>query len=305
MTLTDASDHRLIGWNGLTIRLPKSWECIVSGPCHLLVELNFQPVFELRWEKKGSRTAADLLSTVLQGLTRQTENPVCRVSPPEEFKTLALKTGAAALSWETGKRLTGLLWQCATCNSAIFCHLHHHPDVQSVQMALVLESLGCHSQQNAPAFWSIQDFQLVLPPTVSLDSYTLAPGLSRLTFHHEHLVLHYLRLAPASERLKSTSLPQLLKTLHTELAPGEILTDSFDMFECRNCPSQSQQILSRLRRQKPFYWGRIWHYEKQNRLLALTAESLRPIDLDTVHSLCTDYEIIPFPFTAGTVSQQS
>lgn len=300
-TATPASKRR-IGWNGLTLTLPISWEVIVSGESHLLIEHDFKPVAEIRWEKVEEWSQDNIFETIRRSFATS-EKDVQRISLPKPYAALAHQHRAAGFSWNGEKQLSGLLWQCAICDTVVFCHLFRHPETGSAEVASMLESVHCHLDNGAQPFWSIQDIHLTLPRSFRFSDYTFAAGLSRLAFNDGDLYLQFCRLAPAVKRLEKNPLVQLLDTLQGGLVPEEILADSPQIYECRNRPSASQRLLTRLRRQRPFRWGRIWHDAPHNRLLSVTAESVRPIDLNTVHRICAHYEIIPFTHAAIDVSQ--
>ncbi len=281
-----------ISWNGLQCALPRSWEVIVSGPCHLLIEHDFHPVMELRWEQAGDNINTDIFEIIRRSFAKTTDTVITKVVLPKEFSPLTQQYTLIPVSWEPGNRLNGLLWQCSLCGTVIFCNIAAHPNISWAQLEPVLNSICCHSESDEAAFWSIQDFQLHIPRSFSFSDYTFAAGLSRLAFHGDDLDLQLCRLAPAAERLSGNSLSQLLSTLQGDLVNEEILTNTATLHERKNAPHTAHQLLTRLRRRNPFCWGRIWHNEKANRILAVTAESKRPIDLKTVHSISSRYEIV-------------
>jgi hypothetical protein len=290
---------RDIRWNGLQCTLPQPWDVIVSGPCHLLIEHNFQPVIEIRWEQVASSSGKDFFEIIKSSFARTTETTITKVDLPKDYSTLARQHTPTAVSWEPGVSLNGLLWQCSFCDTVIFCHLIPHPDISPAHLAPVLESVCCHTEKDEPAVWSIQDFQLQIPNFFSFSDFTFAAGLSRLAFRSDTLHLQFCRLAPAAERLRGNSLCQLLNTLQGDLFNEETLINTPALHERKNTPHTAHQLLTRLRRRNPFCWGRIWHDKETNRILAVTAESKRPIDLNTVHSICSHYEIVQTTKTAA------
>lgn len=291
-TRTFPAGQRLIGWNGLHLTLPVSWEIMVKGPRHLLVESDFAPVLEIRWDTGGNDSLDDIIATARQRFA-DVQPDVRRICPPESFAALSANTDIAWLSWHGENHPDGLLRQCPDCGTVILCRLFHHRHGMASRIAEVLASVQCHPHPGASPLWSIQDFQLSLPPGFAFIDSTFAAGLSRLAFSGNGLYLQFCRLAPAAARLAAYSLPQLLGTQLGGPLPEDIITNSLMIYECRNKPSTSCRLLSRLRRARPFRWGRIWHDAPHNRLLTVTAESTRAIDLNIVHELCLSYEIVP------------
>jgi hypothetical protein len=295
---TNSDNIRHRGWNGLRCTLPEFWDAIVSGPFHLLIEHDFHPVMEIRWEQVTDNSNKDLFEIIRRNFARTTETTITKVDLPKEFSALAQRHTLTTVSWEPSGRLNGLLWQCSSCSTIIFCNITPHPDISLAQLRPVLESVCCHPENEDLAFWSIQDFQLHIPRSFSFSDYTFAAGLSRLAFRGDGLHLQFCRLAPATERLRGNSLSQLLSTLQGDLVDEETLMNTPTLHERKNMPHTAHQLLTRLRRRNPFCWGRIWHNVEANRILAVTAESKRPIDINTVHSISSHYEIVQIPKAA-------
>ncbi len=284
---------RLIGWNGLQFHLPLTWEVIVSGPCHLLIEYDFAPVLEIRWHTGGNSTPENIFETTRRHFS-STKSNVSKITIPKPYAIFAKRNGVTAVSWHDDNHLDGLIWQSEVSRTVIFCHLFRHTEASSKEVTALLESLQCNVGIPVPCTWSIQDFTLNLPTGFRYIDSTFKAGLSRIAFTNDNLQLQFCRLAPAATRLTTNSLPQLLSTLLGDVSMDETLIDKESLHECQNNPSTFRQFLSRMRKQRPFHWGRIWHDSQNNRLLSLLAESKHPISLNTVHNLCTHYEIIPF-----------
>lgn len=294
--------QRLIGWNSLHLALPASWEAMVSGPHHLLIEYNFAPVLEIRWDSEGTGSPKDILTKATQRFA-DLRHDVQEINPPLPFAALSARRSITWLAWHGDGGADGLLWQCPDCRTVVLCRLFRHHKEMNPQVAAVLDSIHCHRSHGGPLFWSIQDFQLIVPPGFGFTDSTFAAGLSRLAFSGNGLRLQFCRLAPAATRLAATSLPQLLRTLFGGTLPEEIIADTPEVYECRNSPPPSRRLLARLRRLPPFCWGWIRHDVPHNRLLAITAESNEAIDLAIVHDLCLHYEIVS-PNHSTTVTAQ-
>lgn len=286
--------RRLIAWNGLQFCLPPSWEVIVASPRHLLVERDFRPVLEIRWDGSGKGSPADIVESTIQRFTKSGQ-AARETHVPRPFAAIPGCSGAVGLCWHECERLDGLVWQCPGCRTVLFCHLYHQRQTEEAAVCALLQTLRCCRESGAPSLWSVQDFRLSLPAGFHFRDYTLAAGLSRLAFQGHGLELQFCRLAPASARLADRSLPQLLGQLLGRVQPVEVLTDTPGVHECRNRPRTLPRLWQRLFRRLQFRWGRIWHDAQHDRLLTLTAAGARPIDLDTVHRLCANYEILSLP----------
>lgn len=304
-TLTSTESLRQIGWNNIQLALPGGWETIVSGDRNLLIEQNFQPLIDLRWETATrGRTLEEIFLSIQRVLGKRSSCPVERVAVPAELALLEEKTDCIAFSWSANEgpscrdrhqAINGLLWHCPDCATILIAQLYHHPKVALAQLSPVFDSIHCHppeGENTETTYWSIQDFRITLPTSCKMTAHSFQAGLTRLTFQEQDMQLHFCRLAPAKQRLQQGPMSRLLTNLLGEDTKYQELNQSDHHYECINSPPLTQQMLKRLKRQHPFRWGRIWHDEQANRLLSVLAESRSPIDLSRVHKFCDHYEIL-------------
>ncbi len=283
---------RQIAWNGLQLSLPSKWDVIVSAPRHLLIEQDFKPVVEIRWELDGPATVEHVVKSLRKSADKSSRDTIGKIPLPKEFSALATKRGASGLSWNSEASLNCLLWTCKNTNATIICRLFDACKVSTSRIIDLLLTITFQKSETTSQLWSVQDFKLSVPSSFQFVDYTFAPGLTRLAFQNRNMNLQICRLAPALERLASHPLKSILAALQGDVDAGEVIQDEPMLLETCSYPTLIQQLRMRLKRNKPFQWGRIWHVEEHNRILALTAESIRPFELDTVHEICSQYEII-------------
>ncbi len=281
--------QREIAWNGLRFETPQQWEVIISGRNHILFESDFQPVLELRWDSSSNQTTEKRIAKIVKKLQKELELPIAEVPFPSAWKDGLEGYEQTWLSWRDDKLVTGAVLLCEKCGTLLLLRFFH-TDNSPLEM---LTTLHCHVDKGNVTPWSIQDFKLSLPKPFSLLHYNLAAGFTRLSFSAPRAILHVCRIAPARERLKRQKLQNILKTLLGVPDLDENADILRHTVEYYRSPSIFSQIIIRLRRQKPFCWARIWHCEDSDRLLAVIMESIRPIDVSTVHAICETYEITP------------
>ncbi len=282
-----------IAWNGLSLVIPHQWEVIISGKNHLLFESDFQPVFELRWDSSSTQTTEKRIAKIVMKLQKELELPIAEVPFPSEWQDGLDGYAQTWLSWRVDKQVTGAVLLCKKCGTLLLLRFFHSGNAQKSSPVEMLTTFHCHNDKGHDTPWSIQDFKLLLPDPFKLLHYNIAAGFTRLSFSSPGAILHVCRIAPARERLKGQELQNILKTLldtpdleeNVEILPNTV--------EYHSSPSIFSQIIVRLRRQKPFCWARIWHCEESDRLLAVIMESIRPINISTVHAICETYEILP------------
>lgn len=280
------------GWNGLQFTLPEGCEDIVSGARHLLIEKDFLPVMEIRWElPEGKKSTASVKSVVRQ-LKKSSPDNFRETTPPQYIAEFARKKAVYSLQTDGAGDEISLIWQCTTCRTLILCRVYSQRAVSRNDIATTLQSISCHQQNDTPALWSVQDFRLHIPTGYHLDSYSFQAGLTRLLFKDKIARILFCRMAPASDRLADMSLERLLCSLHDRLSIDNIEVCTENTANVSTSPSLMAQILLRLKRQKAFCRGMIRHDQASNRILALITESNRPIEQEFIQAIFSQYEII-------------
>ncbi len=280
-----------IQWNGLFVEIPCPWEVIVLGKKTLIFEVDFQPILEIRWETPSKNIKNHTPDKLIQRMEKELKQPIARTLPPSSLQKTTNGFRTTWLSWQENQVCAAIL-HCKNCQTLYLASLHVHPSVEPEESLQVLSSLKCHVAHVNESKWAIQDISFHIPKSLSLQNYNLAAGYTQLTFSAPGNLLHICRIAPAMERLKEQGLPVILRTLlghdsctgYSELEGGGL--------QYHRSPTIFDQILTRLRRKKPFCWARLWHNAEKDRLQAVIIESIRPIDIDTTNEICEKYAIL-------------
>lgn len=282
---------RTIGWNNLQFSCPVDWEVTVSSACHLLVEEELAPVFELRWDtgNKGTTVHELVQRSIEASQERVTLSPV---ELPDCFTPLPY-TDITALSSRPDLSPELLFWYCEECGSVFLCHLHRFAPQDTATLASVLCGLKCHQSHEGKAFWSLQDFQLKLSSEYQYRDSSFQAGLSRLAFSGNGLELQYCRLAPADARLQANEIKDILNGLIGSRYNAHYLVDDEHQCCSMSGPTGMGKLMACLRRKPLYCWAKMWHIQSSNRLLALVIHSRHPIDPDIGESLSGCYEIVP------------
>lgn len=267
-------------------------EVVVAGPRHLLLESSLAPILEIRWQQGSGRQSVDSIIDTIIHRTSDREAVLRPISLPEHIRQLALPH-LRGLSWHDDLRLDGLVWQCPTCQTVIFCHLTNRQQTGYDTLLLLLQTVRCHLDTGQERLWSVQDFRLTLPAAFTFVDSSFAAGLSRLAFSGCGLKVQYCRLAFASARLAQMSLGQLLTEMLGCNQTAETVRETATLCEMRTQPSFWGRLHALLARRPVFSWGRIWHDAAHNRLLAIVAHGKQPIAQATVQQLAITYEILP------------
>ena len=282
-------DTRLIAWNGIRFSTPAVWETRVNEACHLIIENQFEPVLQLRWNKKKHYSPREV-RRITATFTAQAQGILSVAEISQQWLPFIEKYQPIVCSRDEEGNFSGGVFSCSHCQTLfqfqIFCH--HQPMAQ--QISRCLATLSCHGQQEN--LWRIQDFSLISPPSFALTHYSFKAGMTRLAFCKGYLELEVCKMAPADARLSRQSLAEILCSL-TGAPELTVQEDQHkDICEGLRNPGIIDRFLLRMRRHKPFIQAKIWHSRTHNRLLALSLAGSRPIPSDILPTLAANYEIV-------------
>jgi hypothetical protein len=282
-------DKKLIAWNGVSLHVPTAWEVRVSGQRHLVFEKDFQPQLQIRWEKLANHSPRYLQKRLSQ-FASQMGSIIPEEFFPTEFEKLKKNFGLVTAFQDESGIVKGGICFCPACSTLILFQVLSTEPAILREVSLCLSALSCHNRSDI--LWRVQDFSLTLPISFILKDYTFGAGLTRLSFCSSDLFLQTCTLGPADTRLSLQPLMEIFIIL-TGISDLE-LTIGEDNSSCEGyrSPTIPEQIIFRLRREKPFIRAKIWHDTVSNRLLAVVLSSNRPIHMTTTHKICNQYEIV-------------
>jgi hypothetical protein len=284
-------EKRIIAWNGVQLYIPSEWEARVSGHRHLVFEKDFQPQLQIRWEKPAQQSS-DYLQKRSLHFAEQMGSIIPDKEIPPQFQQVKDIFGRLTCYRNENGMFEGGILVCTDHHTLVLFQFFSAEPKLLTEVNDCLSRLSCLNHTARRMLWRIQDFSLTLPDSYILKDYTFGAGLTRLSFFKAELFLQICKLGPADTRLHDQSLEKILITLadttNLELIPGE----GDDSFEGFRTPTIPQQLLYRLRREKPFIRAKIWHDTAHNRLLAVVLSSNRPIPPTTLHEICRQYAIL-------------
>ncbi len=286
MTIT--SNLKRVGWNGLQLDVPKSWEVIVSGHWHLIFENDFSHVVELKWQNSPERNPEKLIKQIINSLEKEFGSENLKKDRGKWSKKIA-GFDVTSCFWSGEKNINILLLQCIECKTTFLCRFLDSTKNVEEKVVSVLRTIKCHQKDNN--LWKILDFGLTLPKDFALKTFSIKAGLTRLSFEKSSYIIHICRLAPASVHLKDSSMDQILTTLLDNTRKNVVTQIQADYVESYTSPSLLRQIRSRLKREKPFCYGRLWKNETTDRIFGFTIESIRPISQEIVTQIYSGYDI--------------
>ncbi len=293
MTSCATTPLRDISWNGIRLRYPKRWEASISAATHILFEDDFHPVLEVRWQKKEKKDRQSNAAR-LQKIATESGLDTLDVLPPH-WKKLSRQYALKLLGCKDSKTAKAAILLCKECGCTILLYFfdiadnHLQPAINSL-----LPSIRCHdSTGSETSLWAVQDFQITLPKSFILSGHNFGAGLTRLSFTDSGLTMHLCRLAGAAERLRSSSMCDLINLLGDLNISEEELSISGDILSHSASPSILQQIRIRLKRKLPFHRVSLRHHPESDRLTGLFFFDKKPIPEDLNNTILNSYEICP------------
>lgn len=291
MTVPHSSPWKETGWNGLRLQCPQAWDVIVTGYHHLLFEDNFRPVLELRWHvSQGDITSAT--KTILRNLQKDSGLFPAK-SLPASWQPLSERYSIHLLLTGKEKDSRAALLTCKECGTSLLFYFFDALPSTHTDVTALFTSVCCHKEGKGKAMWAIQDFRFLLPESYKLDTYNFGAGLTRISFTYGSLILHICRLAPASQRLQSTDIVQLLMILGDVEIAREEVTQTESMVSHSRHPAIHKQILDRFKRKLPFHEMVLRHHRECDRLTGLFMLDKRPIPNNSAEEILDSYEIFP------------
>jgi len=281
---------RQIGWNGIRLTTHRSWETHIGGQNHLIFEKDFAPLLEIRWQKAKKRNNPK--SKAILKRIKKADSALHQKKLPVEWSFIKDNYHVTCYGRLHGLPFDTGVFVCKHCQTILLLKLSNQSENSAQLLKNCLKTISCHQADNEPELWSLQDFQLWLPSSYSLIDYSLAAGLSRISFNHKKIILHTCKLAPADTRLTSQPLEEILTSL-TDIPNLQVqISCEGKICDGWRTPTIPRQVALRFQRKKPFVQAKIRHDISNNRLLAVVLESIRPIPSETSQTISDNYEIV-------------
>jgi len=281
-----------IGWNGLQLAIPVTWDTIVRADRHLIFEQELRPALELRWElPSAGRHSHKQREKIISQLQNEANRPLRAVETPKSLADCSTTFAVQCFNHSSSSGSECALLTCKTCSRSIllkfYAQFHKLPGTDSK----IIGSLTCWHDGETNSPWSIHDISFRLPKGFSLHGHSFRFGLSRLSFSSRTSRLTLCRLAPASEHLKQRSFQELFAGFSQSDPEHHEIIDR-NTLQYTRVPGMSERLVSRIRRRKPFLTARFKHLVAHDRITGFLLESSQSIEPETVQIIQDSYGII-------------
>lgn len=284
--------QKTIGWNGLSLAIPASWDTIVRDDRHLIFEQELRPVLELRWELPSSNSYGPTQGErIIAQLQKEAGRTLIPADPPRSLIGFTPDYHIQCFNPPSSSTGECALLTCITCGAPILLKFYSDFYHQVVTDPKIIGSLTCWHAKGTDSQWAVHDISFRLPQGFSLDSHSFRFGLSSLSFSTRTSQLTLCRLAPASEHLKRNSFQELFASFSKSDPEQHEIIDEHTL-QYAGVPGIGARLIGRLGRRKLFVVARFKHISQHDRIIGFRLESSQPIQPDTVQTIQDSYGII-------------
>ncbi|MDD3618174.1 MAG: hypothetical protein PHX57_02120 [Desulfobulbaceae bacterium] len=271
MTLS-SEQWPVIGWDGITVRVPPQWQPTVILRDYLFFEDEGRPVLEMKWRHAGRRFAPDRVLKKIGKTFGQGGAALRKWSLPPALEELLQPFAATGFACREGSLDSrGLLLFCPACGRATLLRFHDNPGEERT-MSLVLSSFRDHADGD-DLLWAVYDIRAVLPAAAKLRAHEFLVGRFTLTFSLDDSDLTLLRFKPAAALLNNRDLCAFGASLADPARPaGPVAPDSCTWVEEAGGP---KRLLRRLQKKPLWTWLKLWHIADENVILGAKGEGKR------------------------------
>jgi hypothetical protein len=221
-TALEAKDTTLIGWQGITVRVPSAWELGAIGGTFrsgsLRLDDGDRPRLEVKWSFDPSAKIEQILDKYLRTITKKTRgratiNRQVRVvskgaKPQKSLCSFGVDTEAVTTGGRQGpaEHARGVIWRCKSCHRIVLAQVvgwgRERVDALASE---VLGSLEDHGSDDRLT-WAVYGMICRVPQRLALEGQKLMAGYLELSFLDRQERLQVRRWGMAGIALETKSL---------------------------------------------------------------------------------------------------
>ena len=292
-----ANRWKQLAWNGIRFKAPAEWEIAQIGTRHLILETETGPVMEIKWGPvRGKFSHKAHLKRLAALHPKSLKSRIAEWFLPPHWQAALSNFETSGFLWQ-GKAAIGrgAILFCPACrNATLIQFFRYNSSEREKVLSAVLKSYRDHGQDGI-SHWSVFDIRVTLPQTLKLVNFRFDAGKFELEFSHGRQSIYLHRWAPAAALLGEGDLIGFARTIpeFSERQPQSLIIDGDGAVEWRIKPvSDWQRRMTRLKVNPSFFWYRLWHEEKKNRILGIRSESKYPLDFHMLDQIDSNYESI-------------
>lgn len=270
---------KTIAWNGISLKVPLTWEVDSLDADHLLIGEKGVARIELKWTEAPKQfTLEKYLKKFISRTQKRLNIKICELPAPGLFSHPATHFEFFFFSWESpSSRGNGTLIFCSLCKRLTLIRFFSDARISiNSWPALILFSFNDHPVSDH-TLWQVFGLKFSSPKIFCLAEYSFKPGGYILMLKHKKTLLTFFSWGPAEFLLSDKSLSQFAVQRLPQLkgfgtagvwARGNTLEWSY-----RHGRFKNAEILPLFSHFSWFTVFRICHDQENNRLLGIMADS--------------------------------
>ena len=279
-----ANGWQEIGWNGLFLTLPASWQPTVIYPDYLFFEQEGKPVLEIKWQQIHGRFSAEKILRQIKG-TLKKQIRLEKWDIPQDIQLLLASYTFSGFQFQHEDNCRhGLVLFCPECRRTALLQWYIDPTAEKTTLTRILESFHDHPE-GPDQLWSMYDVQAHVPVEVTLLSHEFLPGRYTLNFDFKGTAITMYRFKPAQVLLKGKNIGEFGKSLLNRPPVSEGNGRASWLYRAQGL----ELLLAKARRNPPWQWMRLWHEPEHNVILGVKAEGKRLTETGWLEKICENY----------------
>lgn len=281
-----------VAWNGISFKVPASWEIAEIGVRHLILENDSGPAMEVKWGPvRGKFSHRAHLRRIATFQSRQLKKTVKEwlLSPSWVEALSGFQT--SGFTWHAGTKVgRGVILYCPVCRKAALIQFLQSKDTRAEKIPLKVLSTYQDHRDDDQTIWSVFDIRALIPANFMLASHRFEPGNFELGFEHGSRKVFLYRWAPAAVLLAGQDLAQFARSI-ADFSAGDPVPVDIDGGPAVELSSAPRFIwFGRFKAKPSFHWLGLWHLESKNRILGVKMQDKRAFDTQILDKICANYE---------------
>ena len=220
-----ANNHefpQLIGWDGITVRVPDDWSLAsVSADekeGYLRVDGRDMPRLEIKWVTSPDfvdldQTVDKYLRTVKKGTKADDQQFSVQRDVRVVSKRQMQKDGLATFAWRAQQQAYGAAWICKQCERTVIAQVLGRPDDDELRDTAqrVITSIGDHPVDGWVT-WAAYDFVCQIPEGFALTNQQMYSALLKFSFTRDTETIEVGRWGMAETLLDDKTLDDWLQS---------------------------------------------------------------------------------------------
>ena len=284
--------NREIGWNGISFHLPASWDVIVKGERHLIIEHKLRPLVEFRWQAvprlKTDQAAQEF---IFNQLHRQTGVKPAVIDPPPFLRACCAHYKATAFTLRHNSQPSGAV--LSDMKNNLVALFHFYPEMLNApeELKRLFESFRVEPEDEESVRWAIEDFAFTISRDYRLQSFSFSLGLAQVHFQNRSARLSFCRLTQAQNHLEKCNLEELFTTFHQNKGAVLKSVDNSTLVLEVN-PTVGRQLIAFLLRKRCYRWGTFTHHQDLDKITGIYIESRKYLDKQQLAFIEQQYGIV-------------